>query len=74
MMKLKTTSFTERLIVGIKMLQKCSSVKWGSADVIRQIDDARRSIPTAFYHKYNLGIEHYLDGKWRKCKRVITGG
>ena len=46
-------------------------VKWGSADVIRQIDDARRSIPTAFYHKYNLGIEHYLDGKWRNARELL---
>ena len=71
MMKLKTTSFTERLIVGIKMLQKCSSLKWGSADIIRQIDEARRSITTAFYQKYNLGIQQYLDGEWQNARELL---
>ena len=46
-------------------------IKWGSADIIRQIDEARRSIPTAFYQKYNLGIQQYLDGEWQNARELL---
>ena len=46
-------------------------IKWGSADVIRQMDSARRSIPSAFYNKYNLGIEQYLNGEWLNAKKLL---
>ena len=46
-------------------------IKWGATDVMRQIDDARRSIPTSFYKKYNAGVEDYLNGNWTKAKDLL---
>ncbi len=47
-------------------------IKWGNPDIVRQIDDARRSIPPAFYRKYNSGVDEYLNGDWKSAKTLLV--